>query len=146
MIPSLIMPLAAFPQTPNRTIDRKALPAPGKPSAPIARAEQAPQAGSLEDTIAEIWRNLLNRPAVGVDDNVFDLGGHSLLTIQVLGRLKPKVERPLGLVDLFRYPTIRALATFLTSNEDPSRELEGSATRGAERLRLRQAMMDRRRQ
>jgi hypothetical protein len=64
----------------------------------------------------------------------------------VLGRLKPKFERPLSLVDLFRYPTIRSLSQFLSSTADPSKELEGSATRGAERQRLRRAMMDRRRQ
>ncbi|HKY36605.1 MAG TPA: MupA/Atu3671 family FMN-dependent luciferase-like monooxygenase [Polyangiaceae bacterium] len=146
MLPSIFVALASLPLTPNKKVDRKALPAPSRAAKPVAGpSEQAP-AGSLEATIAEIWRELLNRADVGSDDNFFDLGGHSLLTIQVLGRLKPKVERPVSLVDLFRYPTIRSLAAFLTSSQDPSKELEGSATRGAERLRLRRAMMDRRRQ
>ena len=116
------------------------------PSGATTSAPREELKGSTEETIAAVWRELLNRKDVSADDNFFDLGGHSLLTIQVLGRLKPKFERPLSLVDLFRYPTIRSLSQFLSSTADPSKELEGSATRGAERQRLRRAMMDRRRQ
>ena len=82
---------------------------------------------------------------VGANDNFFDLGGHSLLTIQVLGKLKAKVTRPLSLVDLFRFPTIRSLAAFLDSEEAPPQSLGESAARGAERQRIRRAMAERRR-
>jgi natural product biosynthesis luciferase-like monooxygenase protein len=146
MVPSAFVTLSSFPQTPNKKIDRKALPAPGRGNGATTSAPREELKGSTEETIAAVWRELLNRKDVGADDNFFDLGGHSLLTIQVLGRLKPKFERPLSLVDLFRYPTIRSLSQFLSSTADPSKELEGSATRGAERQRLRRAMMDRRRQ
>jgi natural product biosynthesis luciferase-like monooxygenase protein len=146
MVPSAFVTLTSFPQTPNKKIDRKALPPPGKSNGSGPAAPRVELSGSVEEMIAAVWRELLNRDDVGADDNFFDLGGHSLLTIQVLGRLKPKLERPLSLVDLFRYPTIRTLSAFLSSTEDPSKELDGSATRGAERQRLRRAMMDRRRQ
>jgi natural product biosynthesis luciferase-like monooxygenase protein len=147
MVPTTFVSLATFPQTPNRKIDRKALPAP-KTEAPAAAASAEPRekpGSTLEETIAVIWRELLNRSQVGVTDNFFDLGGHSLLTIQLLGRLKQKVDKPVSLVDLFRYPTIRSLATFLESSGDASAELDGSMARGAERQRIRRAMADKRR-
>lgn len=69
---------------------------------------------ALENRIADIWRTTLNLDAVGLDDNFFDLGGHSLLLVQVYNRLKPAVALPLSLIDLFRYPTIGTLAAYLT--------------------------------
>jgi acyl carrier protein len=146
MVPSGFVFLASFPQTPNKKVDRKALPkperesAPAKPSAP----SEAPKS-STEELIAGIWREVLNVAEVGTNDNFFDLGGHSLLTIQVLGKLKPKVTRPLSLVDLFRFPTIHALAAFLESEDSPPSSLGESAARGAERQRIRRAMAERRR-
>ena len=82
---------------------------------------------------------------MGTNDNFFDLGGHSLLTIQVLGKLKAKVTRRVSLVDLFRFPTIRTLAAFLESDDAPPSSLGESAARGAERQRIRRAMAERRR-
>lgn len=145
MLPAAIVPMAAFPQTPNKKLDRNALPAPEQQQkAPLGERERPSSEHEL--LIADLWRELLKLPAVGVDDNFFDLGGHSLLTVQLLGRLKPKVSRPLQLVDLFRYPTIRGLARFLAEGDAASTgALDQSAERGAERQRLRQAMLDRRR-
>jgi acyl carrier protein len=124
------------------------LPAP-QGAASAAPAETAPSespTSTLEETIAAVWRDLLNRAKVGVTDNFFDLGGHSLLTIQLLGRLKQKIDKPFTLVDLFRYPTIRQIATFLeSSGASAAAELDDSMARGAERQRLRRAMSDNRR-
>jgi acyl-coenzyme A synthetase/AMP-(fatty) acid ligase/acyl carrier protein len=149
MVPSVFVTLRALPQTPNKKIDRKALPRPeAGGSGPARSAASGPReapADDLERTIAGIWCELLERPEVSVNDNFFDLGGHSLLTIQVLGRLKPHLDRPVSLVDLFRYPTIRALTTFLRSSGRDDAALDESAARGAERQRLRRAMADRRR-
>jgi hypothetical protein len=144
MVPSTFVYLPALPETPNGKIDRQALPMPERQSVAPSAASVAPQ-GSTEETIAAIWREVLNRKDVGVTDNFFDIGGHSLLTILVLGKLKPKVPRPLSLVDLFRYTTIRALADFLDSEEAPASSLGGSAARGAARQRIRRAMVERRR-
>src|SRR5690606_12784988 len=94
MLPAAIVPMAAFPQTPNKKLDRNALPAPEQQQkAPLGERERP--SSEHEPLIADLWRELLKLPAVGVDDNFFDLGGHSLLTVQLLGRLKPKVSRPL---------------------------------------------------
>jgi natural product biosynthesis luciferase-like monooxygenase protein len=143
MVPSAFVFLSALPETPNGMVDRKALPKPEREGAPSAAPAAAPE-GSTEETIAGIWREVLNRNDVSATDNFFDLGGHSLLTILVLGKLKPKVARPLSLVDLFRYPTIRALADFIDSDEAPAQNLGGSAARGAARQRIRRAMASRR--
>lgn len=112
MIPSAFVVLPKLPLTPNGKVDRKALPAPGKATARAAAAFVAPAEG-LEAQIASVWTELLSVERVGLDDNFFDLGGHSLLTVQAQRRLKDVLARPLALTDLFRFPTIRALAEFL---------------------------------
>jgi len=146
MVPSAFAFLPAFPQTPNKKVDRKALPKPERERAPARPSAAASKPkSSVEELITGIWREVLNVAEVGTNDNFFDLGGHSLLTIQVLGKLKPKVTRPLSLVDLFRFPTVSALASFLENEEQPASSLGESAARGAERQRIRRAMAERRR-
>jgi acyl carrier protein len=63
--------------------------------------------------IAQIWQEVLRVDGIGVDDNFFDLGGHSLLVIQLHSRLSRKLDRALTVLDLFVYPTIHALASHL---------------------------------
>ncbi|MGE5844378.1 MAG: phosphopantetheine-binding protein, partial [Syntrophaceae bacterium] len=80
----------------------------------------------------------LKLEAVGIHDNFFDLGGHSLLLVRVMNRLKPLFGRPLTVVDMFQRPTIHELAKFLT--EDPkttpsSDSLQERVTRQKEALR-----------
>jgi natural product biosynthesis luciferase-like monooxygenase protein len=131
MMPRAVVRLTAFPMTPNRKIDRKALPAPQRVEVVVpigARAE-----GSLEQTIAAIWCAVLELPDVGVDTNFADVGGHSLAMVQVLGDLKERVSATVTLVDLFRYTTIRSLARFLTDAGKPDVTLTATASRAASR-------------
>jgi natural product biosynthesis luciferase-like monooxygenase protein len=131
MMPRAFVKLTAFPMTPNRKIDRKALPAPQRAAVVIpmtARPE-----GNLEQAIAAIWCEVLELPEVGSDTNFADVGGHSLAMVQVLGRLKDRVNPTVTLVDLFRYTTIRSLATFLAASGQPDAALEASAARAASR-------------
>jgi len=117
--------------TPNRKIDRTALPAPQRAAVvvpPGARPE-----GALEETIAAIWCEVMELPAVGVDTNFAHLGGNSLAMVQVLGRLKQRGEAGATLVDLFRYPTVRGLARFLASTGEAAPALEAAASRAASR-------------
>jgi natural product biosynthesis luciferase-like monooxygenase protein len=147
MVPSFYVWLESFPQTPNRKIDRKALPAPEGVSDP-SKTESARPEGQLEQTIAKLWCEVLGVPSVGVDDNFFDLGGHSLLTVQVLAKLKPLVDVDLTLIDLFRYPTIRQLARFLEKPASKGEELQESVARAEVRkdaMQRRAAMAQRRR-
>ena len=67
----------------------------------------------MEQTIAVAWQETLQLAKIGRHDNFFDLGGHSLLMIRVQGKLREVLHRDLPIVDMFKYPTISALATYL---------------------------------
>ena len=113
MLPSAIVQLEVFPLTPNGKLDRKALPAPdgtgSEPDAPYV----APRS-ELERLIADVWREELGVERVGVRDNFFNLGGHSLLLIRVNNRLREALRMELPVVELFKYPTVSALAEHLS--------------------------------
>jgi len=115
MVPSAFVQMEAFPLTSSGKADRKALPAPAG-GRQVDTDYVAPQSDA-EKTIGEIWKEFLKLEAVGTHDNFFDLGGHSLLLVRVMNRLKPLFGRPLTVVDMFQRPTIHELAKFLT--EDP---------------------------
>mgnify|MGYP000206041046 CR=1 FL=1 len=114
MVPASLMLLDAWPITPNGKIDRNALPVPSgsRGDAAAAGVTQNPRNG-LERRIAAVWCEVLALAAVGIDDSFFDVGGHSLNLVEV----EVALERDLGLavptMDLFRFPTIRALAAHL---------------------------------
>lgn len=113
MVPSIYQFLEAFPLTPNGKIDRKALPAPDG-ARPRLEASYLVPRNALEQAIATIWQDVLGVATVGVFDNFFDLGGHSLLLVKAHARLRDVAPRKLSILDLFRYPTIDALAKFIS--------------------------------
>ena len=131
MVPSAIASLDAMPLTPNGKIDRKALPAPDLLSA-VTEVEYVAPEGELQGTLVDVWRELLGRDKVGVDDNFFDIGGHSLLVVRMHRSLKERVAQPVALTDLYRFPTIRALASHLEAGGQ-SEDLKKSADRAAMR-------------
>ena len=141
MVPSAFVFLDHYPQTPNGKIDRKALPAPNELRVASSDVYQAPD-GELEVTIAGVWKEVLYLEQVGVDDNFFDLGGHSLLVVQAHRKLRDLCPKPLSLTDLYRFPTIRGLAGHLLSDDDGGEGVERSQARGERR---REAMNRRRR-
>ena len=107
MVPSAFVFLDALPRTPNGKIDRAALPAPDAGSgASIYVATRT----ELERSIAEVWEKVLERPAVGVDDDFFALGGHSLQAMQVVSSLSAKLGRDISIRSLFVAPTVARLA------------------------------------
>jgi amino acid adenylation domain-containing protein len=112
MVPAVFVPLPALPLNANGKLDVKALPAPEPLRPELASAYVAPR-GEVERAVAEVWQEALKVEKVGVDDNFFDLGGHSLLMTRVHARLKEVVAADLSLIDLFRYPTVRSLSRFL---------------------------------
>ncbi len=136
MVPGALVVLEALPLTPNGKVDRAALPSPeGRPH---LREAFVPPDDVVEETIAQVWRESLQLEKVGVHDNFFDLGGHSLLLVQVHNRLKELLNRPdLAVVDLFRRPTIRGLAEYL---RPPAAET--SRTRAGARMRRRRGSED----
>jgi natural product biosynthesis luciferase-like monooxygenase protein len=128
MVPAHSVFLDALPRTPNGKTDRKALPQPDVLGTPDGHA--ALPESELEELIAGIWKDVLKVPSPSVTTNFFDLGGHSLLAVQVHRRLVEQVAPGLKLTDLFRFPTIRALADFLGSMGE---EEDASAQRGLDR-------------
>jgi amino acid adenylation domain-containing protein len=123
MIPSAFVILPSLPLNPSGKVDRKALPAPERMRSSLATQYEAPRT-EVEAMIAELWKDVLRLEKVGVHDNFFDLGGHSLLLVQVQARLERHLKRKLAVVDLFQYPSIETLSRHLTSDEDvaPARE------------------------
>ncbi len=113
MLPSAIVRLEAFPLTPNGKLDRKALPALAGASYEADGPYVAPRS-ELERLIASVWREALEVERVGVRDNFFNLGGHSLLLIRVNNRLREALGMELPVVELFKYPTVSALAEHLS--------------------------------
>ncbi|MEM7363335.1 MAG: MupA/Atu3671 family FMN-dependent luciferase-like monooxygenase [Pseudomonadota bacterium] len=131
MVPSDFVKLPVMPLTPNGKIDRKQLPSPQGVSQVVA-AEYVAPASELESTIAAIWQDTLKLDQVGMNDNFFDLGGHSLLIVRVHQQLKTQVDKPIGLTDLYRFPTIASLTEYLTSDK-ASEGMKKSTDRAARR-------------
>ena len=109
MMPSAFVLLKNLPLTPNGKVDRFALPLPDTARPDIENTYVAPRT-PVEKNLAEIWSEVLRLERVGVHDNFFDLGGHSLLVTQVVSRLRDAFEVDLPLRDLFDKPTIADLA------------------------------------
>ena len=117
MVPAAFVMLEAFPLTPNGKVDRKALPAPD--GARLSRnANYAPPQTDLERALAAIWQDVLKVERVGRHDNFFDLGGHSLLIVQVHARLGSITPMPITIADLFRFPTVATLVDFMSGAPD----------------------------
>ncbi|NPC57303.1 MupA/Atu3671 family FMN-dependent luciferase-like monooxygenase [Caenimonas soli] len=131
MVPSTVVVLQAMPLTPNGKVDRRALPEPH--SALAVRPSAAPE-NELEKTIAAIWQEVLGLPHVGTSDNFFDLGGHSLLVVQVQRRLRDACGREVSITDMFRLPTISSLAAHLGGNPVTSAVGDGLNRANARRL------------
>ena len=115
-IPSAIVAVDAFPVTPNGKVDRAALPTPGS-GRPDGGTTYAPPQTDTERVITALWQEVLGVQTPGIHDNFFDLGGHSLLVVLLYNRLKEAFRQNISIVDLFRYPTIAALAKLLNSEE-----------------------------
>ena len=136
MLPKTLLVLQAFPLTPNNKIDRRAL-----PEASTSVAAPRPLAGAesqLEKEIASIWEQVLGVAKAGLADNFFDLGGHSLLVIQVQRRLREATGREISITDMFRLPTISALAAHLNGSLTRTAVSDGLSRANARRgMRLR---------
>ncbi len=150
MIPATYNALPRMPLTPNGKIDRDALPDPASdvdpdvdpasqkathgasdptaeriPSGAPAGESPTRPAGTpldLEETITGLWSDLLRTDDIGLDDNFFEMGGHSMMLVEVHSRLSEIVDARITVVDLFRYPTISALVSFLESRLSVAQE------------------------
>ncbi len=112
MLPAAIVQLKQLPLTTTGKIDRRALPAPNLESGDRTVVFVAPRT-PLEETLVNLWQEVLSIRPISIHDNFFDLGGHSLMAVQVVSRLREvaAIELPLRLT--FETPTIADLATYL---------------------------------
>jgi natural product biosynthesis luciferase-like monooxygenase protein len=133
MVPTTILFLDALPRTPNGKVDGKALPQPDAERPLTATRYVAPET-ELECVISAVWQELLQLERVGRHDNFFDLGANSLLMVRANSQLRVALRRDVTLVDLFRYPTVNALATYLGQTAPDSSALMQSQERGRTRL------------
>ena len=126
LVPSAVVPLDAFPLTPNGKVDRGALPVPTFG----ARAEGVAPRTETEVALAAVWAEVLRVDRVYADDGFFDLGGQSLLAAQVVARVRDRLGVELPLRRLFDEPTLAALAAAVDAERDAAHlrlldELEG---------------------
>ncbi|MBW3570370.1 MAG: amino acid adenylation domain-containing protein [Gemmatimonadetes bacterium] len=121
MVPGAFVSLDAFPLTPNGKLDRRALPEP-QAAAPTDRYV-APST-TVEEVLAEIWAEVLNVERVGVRDDFFQLGGHSLRATRVLTRLRQTFQAEVPLRAFFQAPTIAALAEHIGRDPETVQRIE----------------------
>ncbi len=142
MVPTGFVVLDRLPVTPNGKVDRKALLQIDDRHREADVDYKAPQT-EAEVIIASILQDVLKVDRIGVDDNFFDLGGNSLLLVQVHGRLQEQFGREILLVEIFNHPTVRALASHLEGDKEAAAHSEPSSARtdqlrqGRDRLRRR---------
>jgi amino acid adenylation domain-containing protein len=117
MAPSVFVALAALPLTPNGKVNRKALPPPG-PGRPGQEKTCVAPRTLVEKTLAEIWQETLGIEKIGVHDNFFEMGGHSLLAVRLMSRLSRAFQVQWPLRTLFERPTVAALADLLQQRQD----------------------------
>jgi amino acid adenylation domain-containing protein len=125
MVPSAFVLLEQLPLSGAGKVDRKALPRP-EGDAFVSRAYEAPQ-GSVEESLAKIWQDLLRLERVGRSDHFFELGGHSLLAVQVVSRVQSVLGLEPGLGELFTQPVLKDFAARLGA-------LQGGAVQRIERV------------
>jgi amino acid adenylation domain-containing protein/non-ribosomal peptide synthase protein (TIGR01720 family) len=137
MVPSAIVVLDALPLTPGGKLDRRALPAPDFASA--AEAYVAPRTPA-EETVAQIWAEVLRLERVGAHDDFFAVGGHSLLATRIISRIREVFAVELPLRALFEHPTVAGLAA--AAEDAAGRAAPSPPIRPLERAALLLARLD----
>jgi acyl-coenzyme A synthetase/AMP-(fatty) acid ligase/aryl carrier-like protein len=139
MVPEIFIPIGEIPLTPTGKVDRKAL------LSEIGASYKEENSGriyvspknEMERKLVQVWRDILSADQISINDNFFEIGGHSLLLAKAHGRLL-KEGIQIELTDMFKYPTIRALAHYV-SDEGKTDTMEAVVSKGSERAKRRQS-------
>jgi hypothetical protein len=107
MMPSVYLPIQAFPLTPHGKVDYAKLPA---PVAGSSQSNSEAEGTDLEQEVAGVWRRVLGAEHVGLDDNFFDIGGNSLLLVSVHTTLQTMLNKKISVAELFAHTTVRTLS------------------------------------
>ncbi|MGC7096121.1 amino acid adenylation domain-containing protein [Amycolatopsis lurida] len=147
MVPAVLTEVPGLPRTPSGKLDRRALPVPDR-ARPGGDSGYVEPRDRLERIVSEVWGELLGIERVGVRDNFFDLGGHSVVLLKLQSRLSAATGVRLGVVELFRHTTVTAQARAIaaagqdTSPAEPERttaDLGARAAAGRARLARRRS-------
>ena len=111
MVPSAYVEMDGWPLTPNGKLDRGGLPLPGEEA--VGRRAYASPEGALEESLAEIWRELLGLERIGRHDHFFELGGHSLLAVQLATRIRERCRVEPAMNALVQAPVLEAMAAVI---------------------------------
>jgi hypothetical protein len=120
MVPVSFIPVSSIPLTPNGKVDHRAFPDPFGQDMSASNEYVAPR-DETERVLCLVWAEVLGLGRVGLDDNFFEIGGHSLAAARLFARLDEKLGRTLPLGVLFATPTVRALAARYRGSQEPSR-------------------------
>ncbi|QWU15602.1 amino acid adenylation domain-containing protein [Paenibacillus sophorae] len=127
MMPSAFVMMKALPLTTNGKLDRKALPAPGEFDRRSSSRFIQPES-EIQELMVQAWREVLGIQKVGIEDNFYELGGHSLKLVDLQTKLNARLAgktRPIRTMELFQYPTIRGLSGFLVLSESTESVTKG---------------------
>jgi acyl carrier protein len=116
MIPTEFVKMEALPMTANGKLDRKALPEPDHERPELGIPYTRPQ-NETEDSVVRIWEEVLNVRSIGIHDNFFDLGGHSLAATRVVSRIFQQYRLEIPLRSLFQSPTIAEMAVVIAEHQ-----------------------------
>ena len=132
MLPAGMRELDRFPITPNGKTDRKTL-----SSMRITRASSGiPPQTQLERDLAKVWKRVLKTDTVGIHDNFFEMGGHSLLILTAQNEIREQMDIKLPIIDFFQHPTLHALANHINHQTSIHRDTDRSGALKAGRSRL----------
>ncbi|WP_459209776.1 amino acid adenylation domain-containing protein [Aquimarina rhabdastrellae] len=116
MIPLYFINLSAFPLTSNGKVDKKSLPNPIELGLSDTKEYIAPE-NKIQSILAEIWEEILGVQKIGITDNFFEKGGHSLLMVQVINAIYKKLGKRISFQDFFKYPNIKTLSHNLLESD-----------------------------
>ncbi|NFL97255.1 amino acid adenylation domain-containing protein, partial [Clostridium botulinum] len=115
MVPAYFVELEKMPLTANGKLNRRALP---EPNLDASLVEYEAPRNKVEETLAKIWSKILGIEKVGINDNFFDLGGHSLKATMLMSKIHKELNREVPLKELFKSPTIKDLSKYIESAEE----------------------------
>ena len=129
MVPSFFVAINSLPLTPNGKVDHKALPSP-ETMVELEKTRILPTT-SEEYKIAAIWQEILQIDKIGIHDNFFDLGGHSLLVMTLHSRLLAAFNHKISVIELFEFPTVHTQAKLISRQESAGLNFDTVRERGA---------------
>ncbi|GAX60251.1 nonribosomal polyketide synthase protein [Candidatus Scalindua japonica] len=134
MIPSSFVVIDSMPLTPNGKVDRKALSGlEGNLDSELEITDKVIPQTELERNIATIWKEVLGREEIGINDKLFDLGGNSIHIVQINNKLQKLLKRDIPMLPMFEYPTISSFAKFLGQEQSDEYSSQQGLSRGEAR-------------